>query len=179
MPVSHDMVVEAVKAYNPSLSYRERQLLDQRDYPGLLELLNRSVRDAKWMIVAWPVVALIQVVLHGYNIMGGLADGGDLARALRSAVILLAAWFLLGMGAAWVGVTRLASLERAKFVLELAVEQAAARATPEPLEPFAPAGAAALAANRCLGADKSKTETNFLENERFSAGGWILAAGFV
>ncbi|MFS8524855.1 MAG: hypothetical protein FWJ83_08335 [Limnochordales bacterium] len=57
MPVSHDMVVEAVKAYNPSLSYRERQLLDQRDYPGLLELLNRSVRDAKWMIVAWPVVA--------------------------------------------------------------------------------------------------------------------------
>lgn len=143
MPVSHDMVVEAVKAYNPSLSYRERQLLDQRDYPGLLELLNRSVRDAKWMIVAWPVVALIQVVLHGYNIMGGLADGGDLARALRSAVILLAAWFLLGMGAAWVGVTRLATLERAKFVLELAVEQAAARATPEPLEPFAPAGAAA------------------------------------
>ena len=59
------------------------------------------------------------------------------------AVILLAAWFLLGMGAAWVGVTRLASLERAKFVLELAVEQAAARATPEPLEPYAPAGAAA------------------------------------
>jgi len=36
-----------------------------------------------------------------------------------------------------------------------------------------------LAANRCLGADKSKTETNFLENERFSAGGWILVAVFV
>src|SRR5690606_29009480 len=99
---------------------------EERRYQDLLALVRRAIRDAKWMMVASPLIGFLQVFLHGYNIVGGFLRDGDMSGALRGGGILVAVGFLAAAIVVWIGVSRLVVLERAKVVLELAVDRAGA-----------------------------------------------------
>lgn len=124
--ISHDIIVAAVETYNPSLTYRERRLLGERRYGDLLVLVQRAIRDVKWLIYGWPLIGLVQVFLHGYGIVGGALELSDVTGAMRSAGILVLVWFLISAIVVKIGVSRLVVMERARFVLELAVDEAGA-----------------------------------------------------
>lgn len=88
--------------------------------------MQRAIRDVKWLIYGWPLIGLVQVFLHGYGIVGGALELSDVTGAMRSAGILVLVWFLISAIVVKIGVSRLVVMERARFVLELAVDESGA-----------------------------------------------------
>lgn len=125
MNVSHETLATAVQKGNPTMTFRERRLLQARDYGGLLVVIDGYIRSTTSMMWVMPLLALLQTVVHGWVIPW--RNGWDAAVSLRNIAVMGTGFVLVAAAALSFGVSRLVKLERARVLLEFHLGEGAAQ----------------------------------------------------
>lgn len=125
MNISHETIAVAVQKGNPSMTFRERRLLENRDYEGLLAVVESYIRSTKSLMWSMPLIALMQTVAHGWIIPW--RNGWDGSVSVRNIAMMGTVFVVTAVVVVSLGVSRLVKLERARVLLELHLEGSSER----------------------------------------------------
>lgn len=120
MNMPHEIIVAALEKGNPSMTFRERRLLQERDYDGLRAAVESYIRRTKSFMWSVPLIGLMQTVTQGWILPA--RGGWDASAALRNVAVLGGVLVVATAVIVSFGVSRLAKLERARTLLDLYLE---------------------------------------------------------
>lgn len=115
------------------LSFKERRMLQERDYAGLLRFVDGYIRNMKWMTWFFPSLLCAQALGHGLIILRGMIEEGRLESLLWGlpiyvgVAVLFVALFLVFL------IPRLVRLERVRLAMQLLIGVTAPDEAPAPI----------------------------------------------